>query len=500
MRTKKYYILSIILICLNSCTKPTCYDGKQNQGETGIDCGGPCSECPPTVETLPAEGITLTSANLSMNYYKNSSTTINSVGVCYGTSHNPTINSSIGYSGFFDLNATDGDFNGLITNLSPSTTYYIRGYLKDENAIAYGIELSFTTKSPVLNLATITTTSATSVTQTTAISGGNISNDGGATISSRGICYGLTSNPDTSNTYIPGGSGNGSFSSSISGLTQSTTYYVRAYASNSVGTAYGNQISFTTSSYALPTLTTTTATSITQTTAISGGNVTSDGGATVTSKGICYNTTGNPTTSNSVVSSGSGTGSFISNLTGLNTGTTYYVRAFATNSVGTSYGNQISFTTNAAFTIGQSYGGGIIAYIDSSGLHGLIAAPTDQGTGIIWHSGGGTSTGAFGSAIGTGNNNTNSIIALYGSENNAARICYDLVLGGYSDWYLPSSGELFQLYFNRSIIGGFDNNASYWSSTEAYSVYTAWCRNFVTGYGTQDSKLNQYHVRAVRSF
>ncbi len=94
-----------------------------------------------------------------------------------------------------------------------------------------------------------------------------------------------------------------------------------------------------------PTVTTASVISITQTTATSGGNVTSDGGTTVTARGVCWNTSPNPTTANSKTTDGSGTGAFVSSLTGLTPGTPYYVRAYATNSVGTAYGNEVSFTT-----------------------------------------------------------------------------------------------------------------------------------------------------------
>ena len=80
---------------------------------------------------------------------------------------------------------------------------------------------------------------------------------------------------------------------------------------------------------------------------MSGGNVISDGGAVVTARGVCYSTSSNPTISSNITTNGNGTGSYISNLTGLSPNTKYYVRAYATNSQGTSYGNQISFTTNS---------------------------------------------------------------------------------------------------------------------------------------------------------
>jgi M6 family metalloprotease-like protein len=94
----------------------------------------------------------------------------------------------------------------------------------------------------------------------------------------------------------------------------------------------------------IPVISSTTAiTAITSATAASGGTISSDGGAAVTSRGVCWNTSQNPTTSNSITSDGTGTGSFSSSLTGLTAGTLYYVRAYATNSAGTSYGNQVSF-------------------------------------------------------------------------------------------------------------------------------------------------------------
>jgi uncharacterized protein (TIGR02145 family) len=98
------------------------------------------------------------------------------------------------------------------------------------------------------NLATITTTALSNITGTTAISGGNITNDGGSLVTQRGVCYSTSSNPTTANSTIISGSGIGSFTSNLTGLTANTTYYVSAYAVNSVGTAYGNQVSFTTTS------------------------------------------------------------------------------------------------------------------------------------------------------------------------------------------------------------------------------------------------------------
>jgi hypothetical protein len=193
--------------------------------------------------------------------------------------------------------------------------------------------------------AALTTNSISSITITTAACGGNITSNGGSAIVSRGVCWSTTQHPTIANSKTTDGSGNGAFTSSLTGLTSGTVYYARAYAMNSSAISYGNEVSFTTIAN-LPSLAATTAaTSVTGTTAISGGNVTSNGGATITERGICYGTASNPTIVNSkVIDASPGTGSFVSNISGLLGGTLYYVRAYATNLMGTSYGTQISFT------------------------------------------------------------------------------------------------------------------------------------------------------------
>lgn len=192
------------------------------------------------------------------------------------------------------------------------------------------------------SLPSVTTTSVTNITKNSATSGGNITADGGATITARGVCWSTSQNPTIADGHTTNGTGTGSFTSSITGLTAGSTYYVRAYATNEAGTAYGDQVNFTT--HTLPTVTTKTITNITNNSATCGGNVTSDGGATITARGVCWSTSQNPTITNSHTTNGSGTGSFTSSITGLTEGTTYYVRAYATNSVGTSYGEQRTIT------------------------------------------------------------------------------------------------------------------------------------------------------------
>jgi hypothetical protein len=247
----------------------------------------------------------------------------------------------------------------------------------------------------------------------------------------------------------------------------------------------------------LPTVTTTAVTDITQTTATSGGNVTTEGSATVTARGVCWSTTASPTIADSHTTDGSGTGVFVSNLTGLTAITPYYVRAYATNSFGTSYGNQVTFTTST-FTIGQSYGGGIIFYIDGTGQHGLISATSDQSTGALWGCYG-TSIPGTSTAIGTGQANTTAIVAGCPTIGIAAQICDALVLNGYSDWFLPSKDELNQMYLQKNVIGGFANTEWCWSSSE-YDNGDAWVQDLYGGDQGYLNKGNPQPMRAVRAF
>ncbi len=160
-------------------------------------------------------------------------------------------------------------------------------------------------------------------------------------------------------------------------------------------------------------------------------------------------------------------------------------------------GGETSFSIAIGFKIGQNYGGGIIFYIDDTGNHGLIAAPSDQSSSAEWGCYK-AEIGKTSTAIGTGQANTTAIINNCPDGGIAARICNDLVLNGYSDWFLPSKEEMHQMYLEKTVIGGLTNNW-YWSSSE-YGAYTAWNQPFAKGSQAKYSKSSTGYVRAVRAF
>jgi hypothetical protein len=284
------------------------------------------------------------------------------------------------------------------------------------------------------------------------------------------------------------------------GLQSANIYHYRLKATNAVDYTYSNDMTFTTLPSA-PQLITTAINSATLTSAASGGNIVYDGGSPVTGRGVCYGTTTEPTISGNHTTNGMGSGTFVSSLTGLVTGTIYYARAYATNVIGTGYGDEVSFMAG----IGANYLGGSVAYFFQPGdpgyqagqFHGLIAAASDQAL-APWGCMGVPIPGADGTALGTGNQNTIDIIATCTAAGIAARICSDLVTGGYSDWFLPSKDELAKLYLNKDLIGGFASE-NYWSSTE-YNYANSYYHMFSSGTQYYGGRDYNGHVRAVRTF
>lgn len=302
-----------------------------------LDCASETAYLP-TVSAVTFTSMVGTAISMAASVIADGGAEVTERGVCWGTSSQPTA----GSAHTSDSGTGIGDFT-VSGSLTPGETYYVRAYATNSEGTAYGAEVTFM----MPNLPTVTTAEVSNVTANTATSGGNVTAGGDMNVTARGVCWSASPNPTVGDSHTTDGSGTGSFTSHITGLSATTTYYVRAYATNSAGTTYGDQVSFTTTE-ALPVVTTSAVSEINATTtsitATCGGNVTDMGAYDVTARGVCWSTSQNPTVSDNHTTDGSGTGSFTGNITGLAASTTYYVRAYATNSAGTAYGNQVSFT------------------------------------------------------------------------------------------------------------------------------------------------------------
>jgi hypothetical protein len=304
----------------------------------------------------------------------------------------------------------------------------------------------------------VSTLAADDITATSAILHGKVDDKGRPSYTEKGFCY-STSVPNPTideNKKVVSGTGVGAFSANLSGLTTSSTYYVRAYATNSEGTAYGQSISFNPGQK--PQVSTLPVDNIKATSVTLHGNIDDRGRPSYTEKGFCYSTTfQNPTIDeNKKVVSGTGVGAFSANLSELTTGTTYYVRAYATNSEGTAYGQSISFKPESPYYVVLATAGLMVQKTDITGSQGS------------WD---------------TGNS-----------------LCENSTLAGYTDWRLPTKDELATMYNERNNIGGFKTTGSYtiyWSSSP-FSSLSRYYQDFSNGnqwYVASGSN----HCRCIRS-
>lgn len=290
------------------------------------------------VTTQSASSVTSDSATANGNVTDAGIPANTDKGIYWGTSSGNLPNKlAVGSGG-------TGAFTRSMTSLSPGTTYYYKAYSQNSGGYAYGSEVSFTTTAVA---PTVTTQNCSSVTFNSATGNGNITATGGASVSRRGFCYkvGTSGDPTTSDStaYDDGTFGTGAYTKGLTGLSASTDYRVRAYAVNSVGTSYGTTVQLTTAGADAPVVSTTTTSRLDRKCVIFGGNVTDQGTETVTERGIYYGTDEFSQTNKLTSTSGLGTYSIF--LSGLTPNTKYYYKAFATSSIGTSYGDILNFTT-----------------------------------------------------------------------------------------------------------------------------------------------------------
>ena len=345
------------------------------------------------VTTDTIKDVTSTSATIQSFVQNTNGLIVTSRGVCWATSPFPAFEPDH----TFDGNG-DGQYESHLTNLKPNTTYWVRAYATTPDSIFYGNQLPFKTNGPLPKVNTIEVKDTTSESATIIC---NISDDENEHITARGVCWSNHAYPDTTDNRTYDGEGKGEYESHLTNLEQNTTYYVCAYATNASGTAYGNQLSFSTKN-GLAEVITVSVSDITKTSAVCSAEVKKDNGRSVTERGICWSTKGLPTIEDSPhISNGLDTGFYSCPVTNLLAATTYYVRAYATNSAGTAYGQSIPFTTSGSEPT-VTTGSCTLTTCTSALLHGTInsdGGSTIEKCGFIYQAEGESTIDSILSAI-----------------------------------------------------------------------------------------------------
>ena len=414
----------------------------------------------PTITTQEATNITMAGAQINgmvnPNFFSTVITFEYGITISYGNTVPATQSPLTG--------GVDKIVSASISALAGGVTYHFRAKAVNSLGTSYGGDKTFTTLGKIPTVTTQAVTNKTTV-------GAQLNGTAKANYIPTEVTfeYGITNsygNKVTATQSPITGSTNTNVNAILTGLTVATIYHYRIVATNSLGTTNGGDMTFTTLGQ-VPTVTTMAATSTTTVAAQLNGSInanylettvtfeygtTTNYGSTVTS--IQSPVTGNMNTDVSV------------NISGLISGSTYHFRVKAVNSLGSTYGSDMTFT--AAYAIGGYVNGGIVFYIDGTGQHGLVCAPSDQSTGAAWDI--------------------------------AAQLCQDLVLNTYDDWYLPSKDELGLMYTNLKAngFGGF-NSHWYWSST-LYAYWYYWYQDFGSGLKDGGSKYSEIYVRAIRAF
>lgn len=325
----KFSILLLIAVLFLSCNK-------DNEKETILSLS--------TLQIDNISNITTQTAHIVSNITDDGNSNINSRGVCWSKEENPSIDNFIGIT---DNNQGLGIYISEVSDLEENTQYYICAYAVNEKGVAYSEILSFTTKS--LLLANVNTKEAFEITATSAKIKGELIDDGNSNILIRGFCWNKSGNPTLQNNiaFTEESGGSVEFESDLSNLENGTIYFVCAYALNEKGHSYGNIVQFSTLEMSLPVIETKSCESITKTSAVSGGHIISDGNTEIISKGVCWSKYGIPTYEHNVgfTTNQSEDNDFISNITELDSISTYQLRAYVINEMGISYGELLSFKT-----------------------------------------------------------------------------------------------------------------------------------------------------------
>ena len=305
----------------------------------------------PTIEVRDIIDVLDTIATVGFVLKFDGGADVTKMGVCWSVDSVPTIEGeNVECSSEVINSVSDGDSLVLkISGLKANTTYYVRAYAENKLGIGYSMSKSFLT----LSLPEVITSEVTDIKSGSVVLNGEAVFNGNDATTEYGFCWGEESMPTFEGDFVRVDKAN--FSSKLSNLKAETKYYVRAYAKNKIGIVYGAEKEFVTKMAEAPVVETIEVTDITDTSAKVGGNVVSTGGVEITERGVCYSTTENPTIENSKKVVDGGFGSFTVVLSGLQLVTKYYVRAYAQNKKGVSYGEQINFETKYSEENGYRY-------------------------------------------------------------------------------------------------------------------------------------------------
>lgn len=302
-----------------------------------------------------------------------------------------------------------------------------------------------------------------------ATGGGKVTSSGGFAVTRRGVCWSTSQYPTIANDHTEDGTGAGEFFSNISNLQPRTVYYVRAYAENEKGIAYGSQVSFTSAS-GVPTVQTTLVRVDEKTVVYYEGSVTDAGDSPVTERGICWGTS-TPTIANQKTTDGDGIGGYSGSLTVSNVHTQdLYIRAYATNGSGTAYGEAIKIDHRNPYNLPM---------VEDQNVKYMVL-PYDLEPGYMGYK------------------------ELTNTGNTAYKSCADLVAYDYNDWELPARRVLELIYEKKNDIGGF-TKSYYWTSTATGGSYGSYSNRYYYysvyfDNGKTYESYGTYSVRPVRKY
>ena len=324
------FILFSLIIIFSSCEK---------------DVTAPLNGGKPVLGKSAITDVTLKSAKLSGELLEDGLSKTSARGfVITENTTNPSLSDKV-----INVGSGVGKYE-VIVDLKVNTKYIFSSFATNGHGSSYGDPVSFT--SGDYSLPTLTTVQAKDISYTQVLIGGEVLTDGGATVTERGFSFGTKAAPDNlgnGEKFPHDTKGLGAFVSVVVLLKENTKYYYRPYAINLKGTSYGPEASFTTLAYSVATVKTNAASNLSDNGVTLSGQITDIGGTNVTERGICFSTNVNPNTNDNKTYdpkiSGNGLGSFSIDISNLKANTIYYAKAYAINSKGTSFGDQISFTT-----------------------------------------------------------------------------------------------------------------------------------------------------------